>query len=146
MDSQIGFSGTYGETERANWGVCVIDKTNNKIYGGYIDAMSGEFDNIYKFDYTGLSPDDCSYITNIKPQINNDKIDVYIQKAKEIIMKSGLINSEDNIIQDFSVKEESYTGLRPFVQLSTITKGNKTVNVGFYSDTDELALIQIYHN
>jgi hypothetical protein len=121
------------------WAVNVIDKKNSIIYGCEISAMSGECTAIFKVDYKGLeNPNDGSTITQITPAINQDKVNKYIVKAKDIVNKSKILISNNSITEDFTVKNQYYSGLRPVIELNAKTKNGQILVLIFYTDTDEL--------
>lgn len=128
-----------------SWWINIADKTNKKLYSCNINAMNGECTELAKFDYTGLeNPSDGDIITEIKPKVSNDKINQYVTRAKEIVIRNNIINSTNNIVEGFSLKKLCYLGLRPTVQVSAKTKNGQTVDVTFYTETDELIVVSLH--
>lgn len=128
-----------------SWWINIADKTNKKVYSCNINAMNGECTELAKFDYTGLeNPSDGDIITEIKPKVSNDKINQYVTRAKELVIRNNIINSANNIVEGFSLKKLCYLGLRPTVQVSAKTKNGQTVDATFYIDTDELIGVSLH--
>lgn len=128
------------------WAANVLYQKNKKLYACIISAMSGECNEILKSDYTGLEdPSDGDLITRITTKLSKDKINQYISKAKEIVNENTILNAKNSVVGKFSLTDSCYLGLRPTVQVSAKTKNSQVVDVVFYTDTDELYLVNLYY-
>ncbi|ADL50224.1 hypothetical protein [Clostridium cellulovorans] len=141
-DEQVLFIDT--EYERYDWYLFLRNEKSQKSYCGNINGISGEVTLLSRHDYKGLeNPDIAGYVTWIKFELKNNKIDLYLNKTKEIINKNNIANSQNNSIKSIAIKNTFYAGLRPFVDLEAKMQDKRKVRIAFYADTDELLNIQV---
>lgn len=133
--------------ESYDWLLSVTNEKIKKSYWCILNAMTGECTKIMKIDYNGLRDlSDGLFISGIYEELKDNKLELYINKARGIITKNNILNSKSNNIHDISLKGSFYIGLRPIARMNVTMENGKTVEVGFYIDTDELLSIDLQNN
>lgn len=133
--------------ESYDWWLSVTDEKNKISYWCILNAMTGECTKIMKIDYDGLRDlSDGLFVSGRYEKLKDNKLELYTNKARGIVTKNNILNSKSNNIHDISLKGSFYIGLRPIARMNVTMENGKTVEVGFYIDTDELLSIDLQDN
>ena len=133
------------ENKAYEWWLTLVDEKAKKHYWCVLNALTGECVLLNRVDYTGLKkPEQGSIISKDDAgKVQDNKLNLYIKKSKEIITEKSLLNLKNNCIKDISLKRTLYIGLRPIAEMSIAMEDGKVLRMAFYADTDELNLIDL---
>lgn len=126
------------------WYIPVENDTSKKYYCCVLDSITGECISICRTDYTGFKKSEQgSYYSKRKIVLKEGKLDLYINKTKEILTTNNIFNLKNSKIQEVTLKDSFYIGIRPLACMNATMDDGKSAEVDFYIDTDELAGINI---
>lgn len=127
------------------WWLTLSNEKTKKNYWCVLNALTGECVLMNKVDYTGLQKPEYGSIISKEDagKLQGDKLNLYIKKAKEIITQNYILNLESNSIKNISLNRTMYIGLRPIAEMSIVMEDGKEARMAFYTDTDQLNLIDL---
>jgi hypothetical protein len=143
-DSEIFFM-ELAESKSYEWWLTLANEKTKKNYWCVLNALTGECVLLNRVDYTGLQKPEYGSIISKDDvgKLQDNKLNLYIKKAKEIITEKSILNIKNNSVKDISFKRTLYLGLRPIAEISIVMEDGKEVRMAFYTDTDELTLIDL---
>lgn len=129
------------------WYIPIENDKNKKYYCCVLDSITGECTSICRTDYTGFKKfEHGGYSSKRKIVLKEGKLDLYINKTKEILTTNNIFNLKNSKIQEVTLEDSLYIGIRPLACMNARMDDGKSAGVAFYIDTDELEGISIDNN